>query len=116
MVVEDDSGVRRFACRVLEAAGFRILAAPDGPTAVATSTDGPVDLLLTDMVMPTMSGREVANRLTAAQPGLRVLFMSGHTDKGIVHSGILDSGIDFLAKPFTAEALLAAVDEAMEDG
>ncbi|HEX7492418.1 MAG TPA: PAS domain S-box protein [Candidatus Limnocylindrales bacterium] len=116
MVVEDDSGVRRFASRVLETAGFRIITAPDGPTAVATPTDGQIDLLLTDMVMPAMSGREVANRLTAAQPGLRVLFMSGHTDKGIVHSGILDSGIDFLAKPFTAEALLAAVDKAMAGG
>jgi CheY-like chemotaxis protein len=113
MVVEDDGGVRRFASRVLDAAGFHVLVAEHGQEAVDATVEGPLNLLLTDMVMPNMSGREVANRLAATNPGLRVLFMSGHTDKGIVHNGVLDSGIEFLAKPFTSEELLAAVDKAL---
>jgi PAS domain S-box-containing protein len=116
LVVEDDSGVRRFASRVLEAAGYRVLTAADGSTAMEASAHGTIGLLLTDVVMPVMSGREVASRLAATQPGIRVLFMSGHTDKGIVRDGVLEPGIDFLAKPFTAESLLAAVDKAMSRG
>jgi CheY-like chemotaxis protein len=113
LVVEDDRGVRRFARRVLEAAGYTVLTASDGVEAVEMSADEPVDLLLTDVVMPGMSGRDVAARLAAARPGIRTLYMSGHTDKGIVRDGVLEPGIEFLAKPFTAEALLAAVDAAM---
>ena len=115
LVVEDDSGVRRFASRVLEAAGYRVLVAPDGNAAVEASAHGTVQLLLTDVVMPGMSGRDVALKLAAAQPGIRVLYMSGHTDKGIVRDGVLEPDIEFLAKPFTAEALLAAVDKAISE-
>ena len=113
LVVEDDNGVRRFASRVLEAAGYAVRTASDGVSAIVASSDGPVQLLVTDVVMPGMSGREVAIKLAAVQPGLRVLYMSGHTDKGIVHDGVLEPDIEFLAKPFTSEALLAAVDKAM---
>jgi two-component system cell cycle sensor histidine kinase/response regulator CckA len=116
IVVEDDSGVRRFAGRVLEAAGYRVLTVADGVAAVEASRREPIQLLLTDVVMPGMGGREVAAKLTAAQPRIRVLYMSGHTDKGIVHDGVLEADIDFLAKPFTAEALLAAVDGAISRG
>ena len=111
--MEDDNGVRRFASRVLEAAGYAVRTASDGVSAIVASSDGPVQLLVTDVVMPGMSGREVAIKLAAVQPGLRVLYMSGHTDKGIVHDGVLEPDIEFLAKPFTSEALLAAVDKAM---
>jgi CheY-like chemotaxis protein len=113
LVVEDDGGVRRFASRVLETAGYSVLTAPDGPTALALSTDIQIEMLLTDVVMPGMSGREVAARLSSRWAGLRILYMSGHTDKGIVRDGILEPGIEFLAKPFTAEALLEAVDAVM---
>jgi two-component system, cell cycle sensor histidine kinase and response regulator CckA len=113
LVVEDDSGVRRFASRVLEGAGYSVVTAPDGPTALGLSADIHVQMLLTDVVMPGMSGRDVAARLASTRPGLRILYMSGHTDKGIVHDGILEPGIEFLAKPFTAETLLAAVDAVM---
>jgi FixJ family two-component response regulator len=65
--------------------------------------------------MPGMSGREAAAKLATRIPGLRVLYMSGHTDKGIVHDGVLEPDIEFLAKPFTADALLAAVDKALGD-
>jgi CheY-like chemotaxis protein len=115
LVVEDDNGVRRFASRVLEAAGYRVLVAPDGNAAVEASAHGTVQLLLTDVVMPGMSGRDVALKLSSAQPGIRVLYMSGHTDKGIVRDGVLEPDIEFLAKPFTAEALLAAVDKAISE-
>jgi len=113
LVVEDDAGVRRFARRVLEAAGYSVLAAADGAAAVEVARDMPVQLLLTDVVMPGLSGRDVAARLAAIQPGIRVLYMSGHTEMGIVHDGVLEPGIHFLAKPFTTEDLLAAVDAAV---
>ena len=115
LVVEDDNGVRRFASRVLEGAGYAVRTASDGVAAMEAAADGLVQLLLTDVVMPGMSGREVALKLSAAQPGLHVLYMSGHTDKGIVRNGVLEPDIDFLAKPFTSEALLAAVDKAMSE-
>jgi two-component system, cell cycle sensor histidine kinase and response regulator CckA len=114
LIVEDDGGVREFAARVLKRAGYRILTASDGPAAIAGAGKEHLQLLLTDVVMPNMSGHEVAVRLAQTQPGLRVLYMSGHTDKGIVRDGVLEPGIDFLSKPFTGEALLHAVAVAME--
>jgi len=115
LLVEDDNGVRRFASRVLEAAGFKVLTAHDGASALETARTAAVQLLLTDVVMPGMSGPEVAARLSAAQPELRILYMSGHTDKGIVRDGVLQAGVEFLAKPFTSESPVAAVDAAMAD-
>ena len=115
LVVEDDGGVRRFASRVLEAAGYRVLTASSGQAAIDSADIGGVQLLVTDVVMPGMSGREAAAKLATRIPGLRVLYMSGHTDKGIVHDGVLEPDIEFLAKPFTADALLAAVDKALGD-
>jgi PAS domain S-box-containing protein len=115
LVVEDDTGVRRFASRVLETAGYRVMTASGGAAAIAEANIEGVHLLLTDVVMPGMSGREVASRLVTRIPGLRVLYMSGHTDKGIVHDGVLEPNIEFLAKPFTAEELLAAVAKALGD-
>jgi two-component system cell cycle sensor histidine kinase/response regulator CckA len=116
LVVEDDDGVRAFVGRILASAGYRVLSAPDGPTALKTPSDQPVDLLLTDVVMPVMGGREVAERLTASRPGLRVLYVSGHAENAIVRQGVLDPDIRYLAKPFTAEALLGAVDTALTVG
>ena len=113
LVVEDDSGVRRFATRVLEDAGYRVITTSDGTAAIKAAYGEPVHLLLTDVVMPGMSGREVASRLAKNRPGLRVLYMSGHTDKGIVSDGVLEHGIDLLPKPFTADALLDAVEDAL---
>jgi signal transduction histidine kinase/ActR/RegA family two-component response regulator len=115
LVVEDDSGVRRFASRVLKAAGYRVLTASDGATAIEASDGETVQLLLTDVVLPGISGSGVASRLAAIQPDIRVLHMSGNPFKGIVHDGVLDPDIHFLAKPFTAEALLAAVKTVMAE-
>jgi signal transduction histidine kinase/ActR/RegA family two-component response regulator len=116
LVVEDDIGVRRFVRRVLEAAGYLVLTAPDGATALEASLGVPLQLLLTDVVMPDMSGRRVAAKLAADRPGIRVLYMSGYPDDDIVRHGVLEPDIDLLPKPFTAEALLSAMDKAMARG
>jgi CheY-like chemotaxis protein len=116
LVVEDDTGVRRFVRRVLEAAGYLVLTAPDGATAIEASLGVPLQLLLTDVVMPDMSGRRVAAKLASDRPGIRVLYMSGYPDDDIVRHGVLEPDIDLLPKPFTAEALLSAMDKAMARG
>jgi CheY-like chemotaxis protein len=116
LVVEDDTGVRRFVRRVLEAAGYLVLTAPDGATAIEASLGVPLQLLLTDVVMPDMSGRRVAAKLASERPGIRVLYMSGYPDDDIVRHGVLEPDIDLLAKPFTAEALLSAMDKALARG
>jgi signal transduction histidine kinase/CheY-like chemotaxis protein len=113
LIVEDDPGVRRFASRVLKAAGYRVLTASDGATAIEASNGVLVELLLTDVVMPDMGGRRVAAKVAAGQPGIRVLYMSGYPDNDIVRHSVLEPGIVLLAKPFTAEALVSAVDNAL---
>jgi two-component system cell cycle sensor histidine kinase/response regulator CckA len=113
LVVEDDDAVRGFATRVLEQAGYRVLAAAGGIAALEIAREATVDLLLTDVVMPTMSGREVADRLTSIAPGVRVLFVSGHDENAIVRQGVLDPSIRYLAKPFTADGLIGAVDDVL---
>ena len=113
LVVEDDDPVRGFATRVLEQAGYRVLAASGGAAALDAARGEAIDLLLTDVVMPTMSGREVADRLASSAPGVRVLFVSGYDENTIVRQGVVDPSIRYLAKPFTAEALVGAVDDAL---
>lgn len=113
LVVEDDDAVRGFATRVLEQAGYRVLAAAGGIAALEIAREATVDLLLTDVVMPTTSGREVADRLTSIAPGVRVLFVSGHDENTIVRQGVLDPSIRYLAKPFTADGLIGAVDDVL---
>jgi CheY-like chemotaxis protein len=111
LVVEDDPKVREVTARALRGAGFRVLEAGSGRAALEVAAAGapPPQLVVTDVVMPDMSGREVAEALQRSFPGLRVLFVSGYTQNTIVHHGVLDSGIEFLAKPFTPTALLARV-------
>ena len=116
LLVEDDPGVRRFVSRVLKHAGYRVLEAHNGTDAVRLAKTETVQLLLTDVVMPEMSGPQVASALTLLNPGLRVLFMSGHTDKGIVRHGVLEPDVRLLAKPFAADGLLRAVHDALTAG
>jgi PAS domain S-box-containing protein len=116
LVVEDDPRVREVTVRALRGAGYRVLAAGDGreALAVASAADGPVHLLVTDVVMPERSGRQVAEELGRRLPALRVLFVSGYTQNTIVHHGVLDAGVEFLPKPFTPSVLLARVREVLD--
>ena len=111
LVVEDHEAVRRLAADVLRAHGYKVLLAEHGQEAIALveARGGGVDLLLTDVIMPRMSGREVATALQQRVPTLSVLFMSGYTQTAIVQNGALESGLQFLAKPFTPGELLTRV-------
>ena len=110
-VVEDDESVRTLVVRILERAGYEVHQATDGLDALRAIAGGNmrIDLLLTDVVLPTMSGREVANVVAARHPEARILFMSGYTDDAIVHHGVLDAGTEFIEKPFTPDALLRRI-------
>jgi PAS domain S-box-containing protein len=115
LLVEDEEGVRAVATEMLAAAGYRVLeaATPGEALRVFRSMRSQIDLLLTDVVMPEMSGRELANRLLPIKPELKVLFMSGYTDDAIAHHGVLVAATNLLAKPFSGPALRAAVAQAL---
>lgn len=116
LVVEDEDQVRSLVRQVLQASGYTVLEAHRGDAAlsISNSYDGPIDLLVTDVVMPGMSGREVAQRLETLRPGLPVLYISGYTDHAIVHHGVLEAGITWLQKPFTPIALARKVREMLD--
>jgi CheY-like chemotaxis protein len=111
LVVEDAPAVRAVTRQVLERQGYTILEAPNGEAAlqVAATHDGPIHLLLTDVVMPVLSGRLLAERLVQLRPETRVLYTSGYTDDSIVRHGILEAGIAYLQKPFTPDSLARKV-------
>jgi two-component system cell cycle sensor histidine kinase/response regulator CckA len=109
LVVEDQAEVRRYAAAVLKTYGYRVIPAEGASEALLLQEREHIDLLLTDVVMPHVSGRELANRLKALQPGMKVLFMSGYTDNVIEQHGILEAGMEFIQKPFGPEELAAKV-------
>ncbi len=111
LLVEDQDEVRDLASRVLQRFGYTVLPARSGDEAIriAAEQDRRISLLLTDVVMPGLSGKDVAERLTRTDPRLRVLFMSGYTDNIIAEHGLLKPGTAFLSKPFTPDALASAV-------
>ncbi|HXU60577.1 MAG TPA: PAS domain-containing protein [Polyangia bacterium] len=115
LVAEDERSVRQVVVRVLERAGYRVIDAPDARVALmlAREQEGPIDLLLTDVVMPRLSGKELARQLCAERPGLRVLYMSGYPNESIAQRGVVDAGVHLLAKPVTPDQLLTAVAEAL---
>ncbi|OLC97941.1 MAG: hypothetical protein AUJ00_00540 [Gemmatimonadetes bacterium 13_1_40CM_3_70_6] len=117
LVVEDAASVRSVMRQVLERYGYAVLEAPDGATALqlAAKHHGPIHLLLTDVVMPGVSGRQLADRLVRLRPGIKVLYASGYTDDAIIHHGLLEPGIAYLQKPFTRDALALKV-RAVLDG
>ena len=115
LVVEDEAALRDLAVRVLGAAGYRVRAAADADEALALAgREGAPALLLTDVVMPRMDGRELARRFREAAPGAKVLFMSGYTDDALLRSGEFPPGVALLPKPFAPAALLEAVRRALD--
>jgi two-component system cell cycle sensor histidine kinase/response regulator CckA len=113
LLVEDEESLRELVRECLEATGYTVLGAKHGAEAleICERHEGPVHLLLTDVVMPQMSGRELAERLGAVRPNIPVLYMSGYTDDAVVLHGVLAEGTAFLQKPFGAEALARKVRE-----
>lgn len=107
LLVEDEPALRTVARRALERQGYVVLEAADADTALglASRHHGPLDLLVTDVVMPGGSGPELATRLVAARPHVKVLYMSGYTDEAIVHHGVLEAGVAYLGKPFSPDDL-----------
>ena len=111
LLVEDEPLVLLIASEALREAGYKVLTANSGPEALrmAEAFEGHIDLLLTDVVMPELGGRQVAERLLEQRPDTRVLYMSGYTDDAIVRHGVLEQGVAFLSKPFTPDGLARKV-------
>ena len=118
LLVEDEAEVRDLAHDILELGGYRVLeaATPEEAERICRDEQSPIHLLLTDVVMPHMGGRVLAERLTAARPAMRVLYMSGYTDDTIVHHGVLGQGSAFLPKPFTPNDLSRKVRAVLDAG
>ena len=116
LVVEDEDAVRTVAREALRVRGYRVLDAPDGETALRLALDhgGAIDLLVTDVIMPGLSGRDLADRLRSVRPDLRVLFMSGYSDDALGERGALGPGMHYLQKPFASDALARRVREVLD--
>jgi two-component system, cell cycle sensor histidine kinase and response regulator CckA len=113
LLVEDEKGVRELAREYLEMTGYTVIQAEDGAAALelATKHSGPIHLLMTDVVMPGISGRELAERVKKIRPEIKILYMSGYTDQSVVHHGILESDAVLLQKPFTLPTLASKLRE-----
>jgi two-component system, cell cycle sensor histidine kinase and response regulator CckA len=116
LLVEDDGEVRRLTASFLTEQGYKVLEASDESDAfpVCRGYNGPIKLMLTDVVMPGMNGRELARHLLSLRPEMKVLYMSGYTDDAIVHHGVLERGLEFLQKPFTLIGLAKKVREVLD--
>jgi two-component system cell cycle sensor histidine kinase/response regulator CckA len=116
LVVEDEESVRKLIHSILQKAGYIVLEAQNGHEALSLceSHTDPIHLLFSDVVMPQMSGPELARRLTSVRPEMNVLFMSGYTDNAVVLHGVLDAGTPFLQKPFTPAGLTSKVRDVLE--
>jgi CheY-like chemotaxis protein len=116
LLVEDENNLRRLARQYLENQGYKILEAEDGAAAlqIVDGHKGVIDLLLTDVIMPGMNGRELAVHITKLLPEVRVLYMSGYTENAVGHDGTLDVGINLLQKPFSLPALKDRVREVLD--
>jgi CheY-like chemotaxis protein len=117
LLVEDESALRELTRSILEQAGYRVLEAAGAEQALHIVRDNPrnIDLLLTDVVMPGLGGKELAKRMNEARPGLKVLYMSGYADDVVAHSGILTEGTVLIQKPFTRRTLLTKVRQSLDD-
>jgi CheY-like chemotaxis protein len=113
LVVEDQAVVRRYAAAALRTFGYQVIEAENAEEAlrVCERESERINLVLTDVVMPGLSGRELADRLKKSQPGIKVMFMSGYTDDAIVHHGALEKDAEFIQKPFSPDQLAIKVRE-----
>ena len=111
LLVEDEQAIRILGQQMLEKLGYRVVAASSPKEAIRLAEEHTAhfDLLITDVVMPEMNGRDLANRLHALYPEIIILFMSGYTSNVIVHRGVLDDGVNFIAKPFSQKDLAVKV-------
>jgi PAS domain S-box-containing protein len=118
LLVEDEDGVRSLACLALRSCGYTVLEGCCGQDAleILEQHSGPIDLLVTDVVMPQMSGRQLADRVRARYPAARVLYLSGHTEDAVIHHGVVEGQTPFLQKPFTAATLARKVREVLDGG
>jgi CheY-like chemotaxis protein len=116
LLVEDDEQVRTTIAAILRRAGYHVIAATNGGEAllICEQHGGTIPLLLTDVVMPKLNGRKLAERLRQIRPAMRAIFMSGYTENVVIHYGILDAYLDFIAKPITSEMLLTKVREVLD--
>jgi CheY-like chemotaxis protein len=116
LVVEDGEKVRKLIVEILESQGYKILEASHGNDAllIYEKHNGPIDLILADLLMPGMSGPELAKSLKSLHPQMKVLYMSGYTDNAIVHHGILEKGMNYIQKPFTVNELARKVREVLD--
>lgn len=116
LIVEDDPSILNFSQIVLKRCGYTVLAAqtPAEALALVERHEGPIHLLLTDVVMPEMNGKELSNRLVSLRPGIKVLYMSGYTADVIAHRGVIEDNLQFLQKPFSLSALTAKVRETLD--
>jgi two-component system cell cycle sensor histidine kinase/response regulator CckA len=116
LVVEDDNSVRALTRTVLRSDSYNVIEAADADDALhwVSEHPQPIQLLVTDLVMPGMSGRELAERLKELRPGLKVLYVSGYTDDAVVRHGLLEAEAAFLQKPFTPNALACKVREVLD--
>lgn len=116
LVVEDDAGVRTVISRTLVRLGYEVLTAESGAGAIEIlhRHEGPIDLLLTDIMMPGMNGMEVAATVSKTKPGIPIFFMSGYADQELVNRGLLDPSTHFLQKPFSPQELGKRVREVLD--
>jgi PAS domain S-box-containing protein len=115
LLVEDEESVRQLVRDTLTSKGYRVIEAPNGEAGLKVSAEhtGTIEVLITDVVMPGMGGRELAKRVAAARPNIKVLFLSGYTEDAIIHEGVLEPGTAFLQKPFTLQSLSRKVREVL---
>jgi PAS domain S-box-containing protein len=116
LLIEDEEMVRNLAVNILQERGYRVLAALNGEEAIefAESHAGAIDMMITDVVMPRMNGKQIAERVSNFRPGIPVLYMSGYTDEAIVHHGVIEAGTNFIEKPFTSGGLASKIREILD--